>query len=169
MRKIFFSFDYENDFWRASQIRNMGVVEENPIVSDDEWEELKKQGENTVKKWIDDNLKNHSCTVVLIGEETEDRKWINYEIKQSWESDKGVVGIYIHNLKNYLEEKSEQGENPFYNFIIGKGKKQKFLAEKIKCYDPPYQDSKDVLNWIKENLEDIVEEAISIGNNYKKK
>lgn len=38
--------------------------------------------------------------VVLIGEDTAKRKWVKYEIKKAWNEGKGVLGIYIHNLKD---------------------------------------------------------------------
>ena len=52
-----------------------------------------------IESWIDNQMAKRSCVVVLIGENTAGRKWINYEIKKAIELDKGIVGIYIHNLK----------------------------------------------------------------------
>jgi hypothetical protein len=37
-RKAFFSFHFKNDVIRASQVRNMGVLEGNEPVSDNSWE-----------------------------------------------------------------------------------------------------------------------------------
>ena len=41
-RKVFYSFHFDNDNWRAGQVRNMGVVEGNQPVSGNKWEEIKK-------------------------------------------------------------------------------------------------------------------------------
>jgi hypothetical protein len=41
-RKVFFSFYYDGDGWRASQVRNMGALEGNAPCSDNDWELLKK-------------------------------------------------------------------------------------------------------------------------------
>ncbi len=38
--------------------------------------------------------------VVLIGQNTAGRKWINYEIRKGWKDKKGMFGIYIHNLED---------------------------------------------------------------------
>ena len=38
-RGTFFSFHYKPDNWRAAQVRNMGVVEGNSPVSDNDWED----------------------------------------------------------------------------------------------------------------------------------
>jgi hypothetical protein len=67
----------------------MGIVEGNCPVSDNKWEEVKHKGQKAIQAWIDNNLYGRSCTVVLIGNLTADRKWIDYEIKKSWESGKG--------------------------------------------------------------------------------
>ena len=37
-RRTFFSFHYKPDNWRAAKVRNMGVVEGNSPVSDNDWE-----------------------------------------------------------------------------------------------------------------------------------
>lgn len=42
MRRVFFSFHYRKDSWRASQIRNMGVVDGNKPASDNDWEKIKE-------------------------------------------------------------------------------------------------------------------------------
>lgn len=49
-RQIFYSFHYEKDVWRVQQIRNMGVIDGNPPVSPNEWEEVKKKGGNAIRK-----------------------------------------------------------------------------------------------------------------------
>jgi len=36
--RVFFSFHYAKDSWRAGQVRNMGVLEGTPPVSTNEWE-----------------------------------------------------------------------------------------------------------------------------------
>lgn len=78
-RKVFYSFHFKPDNWRASQVRNMGVIEGNAPVSDNEWEEIKKGGDEAIESWINDQLSGKSCAIVLIGENTAGRKWIEYE------------------------------------------------------------------------------------------
>ncbi len=137
-RRVFFSFHYKEDNWRAAQVRNMGVIEGNTPVSDNDWEEIKRGGDKAIEEWIIDQLKNRSCTVVLVGEKTAGRKWIKYEIKRSWELGKGVVGICIHNLKNSKGEQSKKGRNPFNDFKI----EEENMANIVKLYDPPYKTSR---------------------------
>lgn len=163
-RKVFYSFHFDNDAWRAGQVRNMGVIEGNQPVSGNEWEEVKKS-ENSIKKWIDDNLKNKSCLVVLIGKQTSEREWVKYEIKRAWELGKAVCGIYIHKLKDSDEKQSSKGKNPFSQFTLGKDKKN--FADIVPVFESSHSDSKDVYDDISENLENLVEKAISIRNEYK--
>jgi hypothetical protein len=94
-RRVFYSFHYKPDNWRASQVRNIGVIEGNKPVSDNDWEKVKKGGDKAIQNWIDDQLKGRSCTIVLIGEKTAGRKWIKYEIEKSWNSGKGVLGRFF--------------------------------------------------------------------------
>lgn len=160
-RKVFYSFHYKPDNWRAAQVRNMGVIEGNSPVSDNDWEDVKKGGDAAIQKWIDDQLHGRSCTIVLIGEKTAGRKWINYEIEKSWNLGKGVFGIYIHNLKDSDGNQSDKGKNPFDDFTLD-GKK---LSSIVKAYNPPYSTSTNVYDYIKDNLEDWTEEAIEIRKN----
>ena len=163
-RKVFYSFHFAPDSWRASQVRNIGIVEGNQPVSDNDWEDVKKGGNDAIQKWINNQLHGRSCTIVLIGKNTAGRKWIKYEIEKSWNDGKGVVGIYVHNLKNANGEQTSKGNNPFDDFTMKRNGKK--LSSIVKVYDPPYSDSADVYDYIKNNLESWVEEAISIRENY---
>ncbi len=163
-RKVFYSFHYKPDNWRASQVRNIGTVEGNTPVSDNDWEKITGGGDEAIKKWIDKQLEGRSCTIVLIGEKTAGRKYIKYEIEKSWNSVKGVLGIYIHNLKDSDGNQASKGNNPFDDFTVGKDKEE--LSSIVKAYNPPYSTSTNVYDHIKKNLSSWVEEAITIRNNY---
>ena len=161
-RRVFFSFHYKPDNWRAAQVRNAGVVEGNTPVSDNQWEDVTQGGDAAIRKWIDSQLKGRSCAVVLIGSNAAGRKWIKYEIRKAWNDEKGLLGIYIHGLKNRDGEQSSKGRNPFDDFTVSKEK----LSTIVKAYDPPYKISTNVYDHIKDNIADWVEEAISIRNDY---
>lgn len=163
-RRAFYSFHYQPDNWRASQVRNMGVVEGNKPATDNDWESVKKGGDKAIQKWIDDQLSGRSCAVVLIGAKTAGRKWINYEIEKAWSDGKGVLGVYVHNLKDSAEKQSTKGSNPFDEFTIDSGRKK--LSSVVKAYDPPYVTSTNVYKHIADNLADWIEEAIKIRDKY---
>ena len=161
-RRAFYSFHYKPDNWRAAKVRNMGVVDGNKPATDNDWETVKKGGDKAIQKWIDGQLKGKSVAIVLIGEKTAGRKWIKYEIKKAWQDGKGVMGIYIHNLKDKDGNQSAKGKNPFDDCKIG----DKSMSKIVKAYDPPYVTSSYVYDHIKENLADWIEKAIEIRNEH---
>ncbi|MCY4327661.1 MAG: TIR domain-containing protein [Rhodobacteraceae bacterium] len=112
-RRVFYSFHYKPDSWRAAQVRNIGVIEGNKPATDNDWETVKRGGELAIKRWIARQLKGRSCCLVLIGSNTADRQWLNCEIIESWNAGMGVVGIYVHGLKNLERQTSPKGRDPF--------------------------------------------------------
>jgi len=163
-KRVFYSFHYTQDAWRAAQVRSMGIVESDRPATDNEWESVKKGGDQAISKWIDGQLFGKSCAIVLIGEYTAGRKWINYEIKEAWNAGKGLVGVYINKLKDASGKQSRAGSNPFASFTFGSARQQ--LSSVVKTYDPPYLGSTDVYSYINRNLEDWIDEAIEIRKRY---
>ncbi|WP_455542934.1 TIR domain-containing protein [Intestinibacter sp.] len=163
-RQVFFSFEYEKDNWRASQVRNMGKVDDSSTFSDNDWEEVKCKTDKEIKKWIDSQLAKRSCLVVLIGKTTSTRKWIKYEIEKAYELNKGIVGIYVHNLKDNNGNQTSKGSNPFYNIYVGE--KNERLSKYVTCFDSIFSTSTYVYDDIKDNIEDLIEEAIENRDNY---
>src|SRR6266481_5066728 len=101
-RKVFFSFHYQRDIWRTNVVRNSGVVEGSAAAGFQDaslWEEAKKKSDADVKKLIDAGLVGTTVTVVLIGAQTAQRKFVDYEIAQSIARENGVLGIYISAIK----------------------------------------------------------------------
>ena len=162
-RRAFYSFHFKPDNWRAAEVRNMGALEGNKPASDNDWETVKKGGDAAIKKWIADQMHGRSCTVVLVGSNTANRKWINHEIIKSWDDGMGVVGIHIHGLKNSEGKVSTKGANPFAQ--IGYGDTGKKLSSIVKCYNPAGSNSQERYEWIKKHLANAVEEAIKIRKN----
>jgi len=160
-RKAFYSFHYKPDNWRVGQVRNIGTVTGNSPASDNDWETVTKGGDSKIKKWINDQMDGRTCSVVLIGQNTAKRKWINYEIKRSWSENMGIVGIHIHNLKNSNGDQASKGSNPFSSFNVG----DVSMSKICKTYDPPYSKSQNVYSHIEDNIEDWIEEAIQIRKN----
>ena len=117
-RQIFYSFHYANDVMRVQQIRNIGMLEDNSPVSPNEWEKIKRSGDREIEKWIDNNMKYRSCVVVLIGTETASRPWVQYEIRKAWADGKGLLGIYIHNIRDPRMGICRKGANPFAQFEL---------------------------------------------------
>lgn len=156
--KVFYSFHFDHDSHRVSQVRNMGVVEGQPLLSSNEWEDVKAGGDSAIEKWIAEQMKGKRCAVVLIGSKTAGRRWVKHEIKKAWTDGKGVMGVYIHGLKNLAGEQDVKGANPFKGVAAGD---ESDLSTVVKTYDPPYSTSTYVYDHIKENIQDWIEKAIA--------
>ena len=162
-RQVFFSFEYSKDYWRASQVRNMGKVDKSSTFCDNDWETVRKNSDLAIKRWINSQLQMRSCIVVLIGTTTSTRKWVKYEIEKAYELGKGIVGIYIHNLKDTQGNQSNKGCNPFYNIYTKAGHR---LSNYVTCFDSSYKLSTNVYNDISNNIEQLIEDAISNAKKY---
>lgn len=102
-RRVFFSFHYQNDINRSMTVRNSWVTqgkEAAGFIDKAEFEQIKRQGNNAVHRWIDKQLEGTSVTVVLIGEETLNRPFVQYEICKSLERGNALIGVKIHSIKD---------------------------------------------------------------------
>ena len=159
-RRTFYSFHFNVDAWRAAQVRNIGVTEHDEPVSDNSWEQVKRGGDDAIRKWINDQMATRSCAIVLIGSQTANRKWINYEIAKAWDDKKGLLGIHIHNLLNREGQQAIKGANPFSFINLKNGLTIANYPQTATIYDPPHTDSKSVYAYIGNNLEKWVEYAL---------
>jgi len=116
-RRVFFSFHYERDYWRVNVVRNSWVTKPNSEVAGfidaADFEKIQRQGDLAVKRWINENLEGTSVTAVLIGTETYKRRWVRYEIIKSFDKRNGLLGIYIHKIKDKYGKTDWIGKNPF--------------------------------------------------------
>ena len=156
-RRTFYSFHFDNDAWRAGQVRNIGVTEHDGPVSGNAWEQVRRGGDAAIQKWIDGQMETRSCVIVLIGSQTANRKWVDYEIKKAWNDKKGLLSIYIHRLHDQDGKASAKGTNPFANIQLKNGQT---LNQRVAAYDPPHTDSKEVYGYIKDRIEGWVEDAL---------
>lgn len=102
-RRVFFSFHYVNDINRSMVVRNSWLTqgkEAAGFIDKAEFEQIKRQGDSAVCKWIDRQLEGTSVTVVLIGVKTLDRPFVQYEICKSLQRGNGVIGIHINGIKD---------------------------------------------------------------------
>jgi hypothetical protein len=135
-RRTFFSFHYENDIWRANVVRNSWVTADTAgFVDAADFEQVKKGGDSAIKKWIDNQLSGTSVTAVLIGAETNDRVYVKYELEQSWKKGNGILGIYIHNIKDKSGNKGVKGSDLFGPIFTSTSDDKKYFYERFSSYD----------------------------------
>ena len=143
----------------------MGALDGQTLCTPNAWEEVKRKGDASIERWIDENLAGKSCVVVLVGAETANRHWVQTEIAKGWNAGKGVLGIRINSLLDSAQQTSRAGLNPF-DFITMKNGSVK-LSDHAKLKTPAGFDSKAVYASIQQNIEAWIEEAIQIRNNYR--
>lgn len=139
VRRVFFSFHYENDVWRVMNVRNSWLTKPDRKIAGytdaAEFEKIQRQGEQAIKRWIDNQLKNTSVTVVLIGSETSSRPYVKYELQKSHERGNAIIGIYIHKLKDKDRKISQRGDTNFgliFKDLLGQ---KRHFRELYKTYD----------------------------------
>lgn len=158
MRKVFFSFHYKNDIFRANVVRNSWVRAGSPTAAGFEdrsmWEDAHTRNDRRLSRMIADALHGTSVTVVLIGEETCDRFWVEHEILRSFELRKGLLGVRIHGIRDLRTGRtSRKGPNPFEGLV----------GTDADGYEVALSDHVAVRDWVRDdgyaNFSDWVEQA----------
>jgi len=141
-RSVFFSFHYNRDIMRVQQVKQhyitKGTYTETGFFDGSLEEKAKKEGDQVVKKLIDNGLVGSSVLCVLIGKETYTRRWVNYEIFKAVEYGMGVFGITIHQLKDPKQGADAAGTSPFA--VLGYGAKDERLVPMIH-YDTGWKNA----------------------------
>ena len=123
-RYVYYSFHYA-DIQRANVVRKSHQVR---VVGDEVgsydhslWEEAKTKGDDAIQKLIDGGMAGASVTVVLIGSETYQRKWVLYEIAQSHRLEMGMLGIHLNGIRDWSGHTAPEGPNPFSQWVEPRG------------------------------------------------
>jgi hypothetical protein len=114
-RRVFFSFNYDQDIWRASNVRKAGQFDAAARAGWTDgslWEEAKGKGDSAIRRLIDSQIEGTQVTAVLIGSDTANRRWVTYEIQRSIEQGNGVLGIRVHSIKGQNGKRDRRGRVP---------------------------------------------------------
>lgn len=128
-RTVFYSFHYQEDAWRVQQICKINALEGQPILNSQDWEAVKRRGDQAIMNWINQQMAYKRAVVVLVGEKTASRPWVQYEIKKAWREKKPLVGIRIHGLSDNYGNTTSPGANPFQQ-VLG------YNHNHIQLHDP---------------------------------
>ena len=129
-RRVFFSFHYDRDIWRANVVRNSWVTQERTAAGFFDaslWEDAKRRGDAAIKRMIDNALVGTSVTAVLVGAQTAGRQYVLYEINQSIARGSGLLGVRIHSIADRSGATDFWGPSPLptrypvYDWVIGGG------------------------------------------------
>jgi MTH538 TIR-like domain (DUF1863) len=124
-RYVYYAFHFQRDIQRANVVRNsrtlLAAGEEVGYYDRSLWEEAQTTGAAAIQKLIDDGLVGASVTIVLIGAETYQRPWVQYEIAQSHDLGKGLLGIRLNNIADWSGNTELPGLNPFDYVTVDRG------------------------------------------------
>jgi MTH538 TIR-like domain (DUF1863) len=138
-RRVFFSFHYERDAQRAAVVRNHAVTKDNDeaagYVDKAAWESIERQGEAAIKKWIGEQLSGTSVTVVLVGPETNFRKWVWYELEESYARKNGLLAVTLHNIRDFSGNTDQAGSTSFGSLGKDKDGNDVYFFQVAKTYD----------------------------------
>ena len=119
-RRTFFSFHYKPDVMRAWVVRNSWVTKVAQGTRDDAgffdssvFEASRRESDDSLKRFLREGLKNTTVTCVLVGAKTSLRRWVRYEIFQSFVRGNGLLAVQIHTLRALNTPNAPQGANPF--------------------------------------------------------
>jgi hypothetical protein len=137
-KRVFFSFDFVEDLWRASAVRNRWVMD--PAADavgfwDAGFAENTPLTREALELFIDEQIDAAGVTVVLIGERTARCEHVAYAIRRSAELGRGLLGIYIDKAKDRYGSTSRRGTNPFQQVKILRDGQLVSLAEVVPTYD----------------------------------
>lgn len=111
-KSVFYSFHYERDVNRVQLVRNINALEGQPLLNAQKWEEVRQRGDRAIEEWIHTQMAYKKAVIVLIGQQTAGRKWVNYEINKAWADKKPLLGVRIHGLSS-MGTVDSPGTSPF--------------------------------------------------------
>ena len=127
-RRVFFSFEYGQDVFRANVVRKSWLTKgsSSGFVDAAEHEKIEKGGDAAIKKWISEQLNGTSVTVVLVGSKTCSSNWVQHEIEKSKEVGNGLLGIDISKISSVDGKTSDRcgklpSGYPFYLWFKDEG------------------------------------------------
>ncbi|MEU4774028.1 TIR domain-containing protein [Micromonospora sp. NPDC023644] len=145
-KSVFFSFHYKRDAARVQLVWNINALEGQPLLEAQEWEKVRREGDPAIEAWIQKQMAYKKAVIVLIGQETASRPWVQYEINKAWADKRPLLGIRIHGLSSFGSV-DRPGPSPFS------------AAAGIPVFDPTVKgaygrtDSQATFNNLVKNLE----------------
>lgn len=115
-KSVFYSFHYERDVHRVQLVRNINALEGQPLLNSQGWEQVCRLGDRAIEQWIDKEMAYKKAVIVLVGRETANRPWVQYEINKAWDDRKPLLGVQIHGLSS-MGTVDTAGRSPFNDSV----------------------------------------------------
>lgn len=130
-----------------------------PKTSQD-WESVKRKGDQGIKNWITKQMKNKKAVVVMVGAQTASRPWVRHEIAYDWDNYEPLVGVRIQGSADSSGRADSCGNKPFKVVRLKGGRT---VADFVELYSPSGWNSQAVYAGIKRNLSSWLDDAYKRG------
>ncbi len=105
-RKVFISYHHGGDQWFYNEFSRLFHDQYETIFDNSLERQFDSEDARYVMQRIrDKHITNTSCTVVLIGAQTHQRKYVDWEIKATLDKDHGLVGIVLPTHQKSQDQK----------------------------------------------------------------
>jgi hypothetical protein len=115
-RRTFFSFHYKPDVTRAWVVRNSWMTkpdrDDAGFFDSSVFESMQRESDDTLKRFLREGLNNTSVTCALVGAQTVLRRWVRYELFQSFICGNGILAVKVHGIADLNKNTSVEGTNP---------------------------------------------------------
>lgn len=101
--KVFISYYYQCDNKVAKEITNI-INKDRTSLFTVLQEQVKKNDSESIKRWVDEEIKKTRFTILLISRKTFEREYVSYEITKSRENGNTIIPILIDNEENAFSE-----------------------------------------------------------------
>lgn len=100
---------------------------------------------------IGEQLSGTSVTVVLVGPETSNRRWVQYELQESYAKGNGLLAVTLHNIKDFSGHTDTAGNTTFGSLGKDKNGNEVYFFQVGKTYDWVSNDGyKNFGTWVEE-------------------
>jgi len=139
-RQTFFSFHYK-DVSRAFVVRNSWVTkpdrQDAGFFDGSVFERQQRDGDEILKRFLREGLSSTSVTCVLVGAETTLRRWVRYELFQSFMRGNGLLAVRVHGIADFGKQTCAAGSNPFNDIAFAvDGDRVKFKEYMKSGWEP---------------------------------
>lgn len=139
--KVFISYYYKCDYKIAQKIIKI-INSDNSHFFTVVQEQVKKNDPESIKNWVNEEIKQTRFTILLISRDTLKRKYVSYEINKSRENGNTIIPVLIDTSKNDFKKKD-----------IDKISKKLSISDNKKIkYWIKEDGEKNIMNWLNEAL-----------------
>jgi hypothetical protein len=135
---VFFCYDRLLDIQHAKRIRHRYEMKGGNAIGfpkPHEWKKLIIKNDQAIQHWVENQVRLSDVTMVLIGMNTSKDPIVRQAITTCHQLEKGMLGIYIHNMLIDNSRPVPMGINPFDCFCVVKRDQTIHLSKIYHTYD----------------------------------